>query len=415
MTQIPQDQIPQQVLDEAKRQFDVLIKGADTVTPLDGLMQKLIYSIYNKKPLRVKLGVDPTSPDIHLGHTVVFQKLKQFQDFGHTAMFLIGDYTTKIGDPSGKSKTRPVLTDEEIVKNAETYKEQALKILDAEKTELVYNSEWLSKLDFADVIRLMARVTANQMIQRDSFSKRLGKNEPVALHEFVYPLMQGYDSVAMDADVELGGTDQTFNCLMGRQLQKSYEKTQQIVITMPILEGLDGIQKMSKSLDNYVGIDDEPRDMFGKIMSNNDEIMWKYYLFFTDKTVEEVEAMKAEVEAGKRHPMDVKKDVAEHVTAQLHSAEDAKMARENFEQRFSKNAIPDELDEVKLELTEATRLVVIMKNIGFAASNSEANRLIKSGAVKINGEKVEDTSLEINTNFESFILQAGKRRICKLV
>ena len=415
MTQIPQDQIPQSVLDEAKKQFDVLVKGADTVTPLDGLMQKLIYSIYYKKPLKIKLGVDPTSPDIHLGHTVVLQKLKQFQDLGHTAMFLIGDYTTKIGDPSGKSKTRPVLTDEEIVRNAETYKEQALKILDPERTELVYNSQWLGKLDFADVIRLMARVTANQMIQRDSFSKRLNANSPVALHEFVYPLMQGYDSVAMDADVELGGTDQTFNCLMGRQLQKSYEKEQQIVITMPILEGLDGVEKMSKSLNNYVGIDDEPRDMFGKIMSNNDEIMWKYYLFFTNKTVEEIEALKAEVAAGKVHPMDVKKNIAEHVTAQLHDEAAAKMARENFEQRFSKNAIPDELDEVKLEITEATRLAVVIKEVGFAASNSEANRLIKSGAVKINGEKVEDMAYMVEPGFESFILQAGKRRIAKIV
>ena len=415
MTQIPQDQIPQSVLDEAKKQFDVLVKGADTVTPLDGLMQKLIYSIYYKKPLKIKLGVDPTSPDIHLGHTVVLQKLKQFQDLGHTAMFLIGDYTTKIGDPSGKSKTRPVLTDEEIVRNAETYKEQALKILDPERTELVYNSQWLGKLDFADVIRLMARVTANQMIQRDSFSKRLNANSPVALHEFVYPLMQGYDSVAMDADVELGGTDQTFNCLMGRQLQKSYEKEQQIVITMPILEGLDGVEKMSKSLNNYVGIDDEPRDMFGKIMSNNDEIMWKYYLFFTNKTVEEIEALKAEVAVGKLHPMDVKKNIAEHVTAQLHDEAAAKMARENFEQRFSKNAIPDELDEVKLEITEATRLAVVIKEVGFAASNSEANRLIKSGAVKINGEKVEDMAYMVEPGFESFILQAGKRRIAKIV
>lgn len=415
MTQMQQDNIPQKVLDEAQRQFDILIKGADTVTPLDGLKQKLIYSIYYNKPLKVKLGVDPTSPDIHLGHTVVLQKLKQFQDLGHIAMFLIGDYTTKIGDPSGKSKTRPVLSDEEIVKNAETYKEQALKILDPSKTELVYNSQWLSKLDFADVIRLMARVTANQMIQRDSFSKRLNDNSPIALHEFVYPLMQGYDSVAMDADVELGGTDQTFNCLMGRQLQKSYEKDQQIVITMPILEGLDGVQKMSKSLNNYVGIDDEPKEMFGKIMSNNDEVMWKYYLFFSDKTVEEIEAMKADVEAEKLHPMEVKKDIAEQIVAQLYTTEKGKMARENFNQRFSKNAIPDDLDEKEISLTEETRLVVIMKQIGFAPSNSEANRLIKSGAVKINGEKIEDMAFTVKPGFEPFVLQAGKRRIAKIV
>ena len=415
MTQMQQDQIPQSVLDEAQRQFDILIKGADSVTPLDGLKQKLIYSIYRNKPLKVKLGVDPTSPDIHLGHTVVLHKLKQFQDLGHIAMFLIGDYTTKIGDPSGKSKTRPVLTDEQIVKNAETYKAQALKVLDPNRTELVYNSQWLSKLDFADVIRLMARVTANQMIQRDSFSKRLKENSPIALHEFVYPLMQGYDSVAMDADVELGGTDQTFNCLMGRQLQKSYEKEQQIVITMPILEGLDGVQKMSKSLNNYVGIDDEPKEMFGKIMSNNDDIMWKYYLFFSDRTPAEIEEMKQAVEAGSLHPMEVKKDIAEYVVAEIHSLEDAKMARENFNQRFSKNAIPDELDEKELSLTEETRLVVIMKEIGFAPSNSEANRLIKSGAVKINGEKVEDTAFTVKPGFEEFVLQAGKRRIAKIV
>jgi len=415
MTQMQQDQIPQSVLDEAQRQFDILIKGADTVTPLDGLKQKLIYSIYRNKPLKVKLGVDPTSPDIHLGHTVVLHKLKQFQDLGHIAMFLIGDYTTKIGDPSGKSKTRPVLTDEEIVRNAETYKEQALKVLDPSKTELVYNSEWLSKLDFADVIRLMARVTANQMIQRDSFSTRLKENAPIALHEFVYPLMQGYDSVAMDADVELGGTDQTFNCLMGRQLQKSYEKEQQIVITMPILEGLDGVQKMSKSLNNYVGIDDEPKEMFGKIMSNNDEVMWKYYLFFSEKTPAEIEEMKKAVEAGSLHPMEVKKDIAEHVVTELYDEQTGKLARENFNQRFSKNAIPDDLDEKELSVIEETRLAVIMKQIGFAPSNSEANRLIKSGAVKINGEKVDDMSFTVKPGFEDFILQAGKRRIAKIL
>jgi len=261
----------------------------------------------------------------------------------------------------------------------------------------------------------MARVTANQMIQRDSFSKRLKENSPIALHEFVYPLMQGYDSVAMDADVELGGTDQTFNCLMGRQLQKSYEKEQQIVITMPILEGLDGVQKMSKSLNNYVGIDDEPKEMFGKIMSNNDDIMWKYYLFFSDRTPAEIEEMKAKVESGDLHPMEVKKDIAEYVVAELYDEETAKMARENFNQRFSKNAIPDELDEKELSLTEETRLVVIMKEIGFAPSNSEANRLIKSGAVKVNGEKVEDTAFTVKPGFEEFVLQAGKRRIAKIV
>lgn len=415
MTQMQQDQVPQHVLDEANRQLEILTKGADTVTPIEGLRQKLIYSIYHNKPLRVKLGVDPTSPDIHLGHTVVLQKLKQFQDLGHKAMFLIGDYTTKIGDPSGKSKTRPVLTDEEILNNANTYKEQAFKILDADKTELLFNSTWLSELDFADVIKLMARVTANQMIQRDSFSKRLNENSPIALHEFVYPLMQGYDSIAMDADVELGGTDQTFNCLMGRQLQKSYEKEQQIVITMPILEGLDGVEKMSKSLGNYVGISDEPKDMFGKIMSNNDDIMWKYYLFFSAKTVAEIEEMKAKVEAGELHPMEVKKDIAQEIVAQLHDEQAGQMARENFNQRFSKNAIPDELDEVKLELTEDTRLNIVIKEVGFAPSNSEANRLVKSGAVKINGEKVDDMNYMVSANFEPFVLQAGKRRIAKIV
>ena len=415
MTQMQQDQVPQHVIDEANRQLEILVKGAENVTPVEGLRQKLIYSIYHNKPLKVKLGVDPTSPDIHLGHTVVLQKLKQFQELGHTAMFLIGDYTTKIGDPTGKSKTRPVLTDEEIKKNAETYKEQALKILDPSKTELLYNSQWLNELDFADVIKLMARVTANQMIQRDSFSKRLNANSPVALHEFVYPLMQGYDSVAMDADVELGGTDQTFNCLMGRQLQKSYEKEQQIVITMPLLEGLDGAEKMSKSLGNYVAIDDEPRDMFGKIMSNNDDLMWKYYLFFSAKTVAEIEEMKAKVEAGELHPMEVKKDIAQEVVAGLHTAEDAAAARENFNQRFSKNAIPEDLDEVKLEIEEATRLAVVIKQVGFAPSNSEANRLIKSGAVKINGDKIDDMGYMVEPGFESFVLQAGKRRIAKIV
>lgn len=414
MTQMQQEQVPQNVLDEAQRQLEILTKGTDTVTPLDALKQKLIYSITHNKPLKVKLGVDPTSPDIHLGHTVVFHKLKQFQDLGHIAMFLIGDYTTKIGDPSGRSKTRPELEDAQIIKNAETYKEQALKILDPQKTELVYNSAWLSKLTFADTIKLMAKTTVSQIMQREDFNNRYTNNMPISMHEIVYPLMQGYDSVAMDADVELGGTDQTFNCLMGRHLQKAYDKEQQIVITMPLLEGLDGVQKMSKSLNNYVGITDEPKEMFGKIMSNNDDIMWKYYLFFSAKTVAEIEAMKLKVEAGELHPMEVKKDIAQEIVSQLHNDEEALSARENFNQRFSKNAIPDDLDEIKLDITEETRLAVVIKEVGFAPSNSEANRLIKSGAVKINGEKVEDMSYTVLPGFEEFILQAGKRRIAKI-
>ncbi|MCP4354228.1 MAG: tyrosine--tRNA ligase [Proteobacteria bacterium] len=414
MNKIDKD-IPQSVLDEAKKQFDILTKGTAEVIPANELMQKLIYSIYNKKPLIVKLGVDPTAPDIHLGHTVVMFKLKQFQDFGHKAIFLIGDYTTRIGDPSGRDDTRPPLTGEEIDKNAETYKKQAFKILDANKTGLVYNSEWLSKLTFADTIKLLAKTTVSQILQRESFNDRYTKNIPISMHEMVYPLMQGYDSVAMVADVELGGSDQTFNCLMGRQLQKSYGQEQQVVISMPLLEGLDGVIKMSKSKNNYIGITDEPRDMFGKVMSNNDEIMWKYYLFFSDKLPAEIEEMKAKVESEELHPMEVKKDIAEHVVAQFHSEELAKQARENFNQRFSKNAIPEDLDEIELELVEPTKLALAIKQIGFAPSSSEANRLIKAGAVKINGEKIEDIAYTVDQDIEPFVLQAGKRRIAKII
>lgn len=414
MTQMQQDQIPQSVLDQAQKQFEILTKGAEQVTPLEALKEKLVYSIYYNKPLVVKLGLDPTSPDIHLGHTVVMHKLKQFQDLGHKVMFLVGDFTTKIGDPSGKSKTRPMLTDEQITENAKTYMDQANKILDPEKSEMVYNSQWLSKMDFAEGIKLLAKATANQMLQRENFANRFKNNSPIALHELVYPLLQGYDSVIMEADVEIGGTDQTFNCLMGRQIQKAYEQKQQIVMTMPLLEGLDGVEKMSKSLNNYVGITDEPKEMFGKIMSNNDDIMWKYYLFFSAKTPAEIEEMKAEVAAGKRHPMDVKKAISFQLVEQLHSTEDAEMAQKDFEQRFSKNVIPEDLEEKSVEISEPTRLAVVMNQIGFAASNSEANRLIKSGAVKINGEKVEDISYEVIPGFENFVLQAGKRRICKI-
>jgi tyrosyl-tRNA synthetase len=414
MNKIEQD-IPQSVLDEAKRQFDILTKGTDTVTPEKELMQKLIYSIYNKKPLIVKLGVDPTAPDIHLGHTVVMFKLKQFQDLGHKPMFLIGDYTTKIGDPTGRNTTRPPLTDEQIKENAKTYQEQAFKILDPNKCGLVFNSQWLAKLNFADVIGLLGKVTVSQIMQREDFANRFENNISIGMHEIIYPLMQGYDSVAMDADVELGGTDQTFNCLMGRQLQKAYNKDQQIVITLPVLEGLDGVEKMSKSKGNYVGITDDPKDMFGKVMSNNDEIMWRYYDFFSPLTPDEIDVMKQKVESGALHPMEVKKDMAELIVAQFHNEELAAQAREDFNQRFSKNAIPTDLEEIELDLEEDSKLGFVISKVGFAASNSEANRLIKGGAVKINGEKVDDIAYIVKAEPKDFVLQAGKRRVAKII
>jgi tyrosyl-tRNA synthetase len=393
-----------------EEQIKVIKRGTEEIISEEELKQKLEYSIRNNIPLRVKAGFDPTAPDLHLGHTVLIQKMKHFQDLGHQVIFLIGDFTGLIGDPTGKSETRKALTKEEVLKNAETYKEQVFKILDPSKTEIAFNSRWMEKMTSYDMIKLASSYTVARMLERDDFAKRYSSGKPISIHEFLYPLVQGYDSVALKADVELGGTDQKFNLLVGRDLQRMNGQNPQVALTVPILEGLDGVQKMSKSLGNYVGITEKPTDMFGKIMSISDQLMFRYYLLLSDKTLEEVERIKNGVESGKIHPMDAKKDLAEEIVKRFHGYVEAKHAREWFEQVFSKKEIPDDIKLFEGNADE--RLIDIVKKLGFAPSNSEVRRLATSGAVTINGEKVENVDLSLGAG--EFILKVGKRNFARL-
>ncbi len=389
-------------------QIEFLTKGAVDVIRKEDLRAKLEKSQKTGKPLRVKLGADPTAPDIHIGHTVVIRKLKAFQDLGHTAIFLIGDFTGMIGDPSGKNATRPPLSREEINANAETYKKQIFKILDSEKTELRFNSEWMGKFDAADFVRLCSHVTVKQILERDDFEKRMSEEKPISLHELLYPLVQGYDSVALESDVELGGTDQKFNLLVGRSLQREYDQEPQIIITTPLLEGTDGVDKMSKSLGNYIGIDEEPNEMFGKIMSISDELMWRYYELLTDKTPAETEAMKNSEE----NPRNLKVNLAKLIIKDFHSADDAKAAEEDFIARFVKKEIPDEIEETSVA-SGAYNLAELLATLNLASSKKEAKRLIEQGGVKIGGEKISDTNAEIELTDE-ILLQVGKRKFLKV-
>ena len=377
------------------------------------LGHKIEKSLKTGQPLRVKYGADPSAPDIHLGHVVGLNKLRAFQDLGHTVVFIIGDFTGMIGDPSGKSKTRPQLTKEQVAANAESYKEQVFKVLDPERTEIRYNSEWFSDMAFDEVIRLSARVTVAQMLQRDDFAKRYGSNQPISLVEFLYPLVQAYDSVMVEADVELGGTDQLFNLLLGRELQKSFEQAPQVVMTLPLLEGLDGVQKMSKSLDNYVGVIDSPRDMFGKLMSVNDDLMWRYYSLVLCKSDAEIEAMKAE--GG--NPRFVKDAMAQAVIARFYDEGAASQASEEFVRLFKKKEIPDDMPEVCIPMSERDEgkigLLTLLVKAGMAASNGEARRLVQQGGVSVADEKVTDprAMLEIP---DGTIVKAGKRRFARI-
>ncbi len=389
-------------------QIEFLTKGAVDIIRKEDLRAKLERSQKTGKPLRVKLGADPTAPDIHLGHTVVIRKLKAFQDLGHTAIFLIGDFTGMIGDPSGKNVTRPPLSREEINANAETYKKQIFKLLDPEKTEIRFNSEWMDKFDAADFVRLCSRITVAQILERDDFEKRMAEEKPISLHELLYPLTQGYDSVALEADVELGGTDQKFNLLVGRNLQREYEQEPQIIITTPLLEGTDGVDKMSKSLGNYIGIDEEPSEMFGKIMSISDELMWKYYELLTDIAPTEIEAMKTSGE----NPRDLKVNLAKLIIKDFHSEEDAKKAEEDFVARFVKKEIPDEIEETQIA-SGTYNLAELLVNTNLASSKKEAKRLIEQGGVKLNSEKVSGTNAEIELTDE-ILLQVGKRKFLKV-
>ena len=383
----------------------VFARGSDEIIPLDELKTKL----KKGKPLKIKAGFDPTAPDLHLGHTVLINKLKQLQDLGHEILFLIGDFTAMIGDPTGKSATRPPLSDEQIQENSKTYQDQVFKILDKNKTQVVFNSQWMKKLTSADMIKLASQQTVARMLERDDFSKRYKSGQGISIHEFLYPLVQGYDSVALEADVELGGTDQKFNLLMGRELQKNNNQEPQIILTMPILEGLDGVQKMSKSLNNYIAIDDSPDEMFGKIMSISDDLMWRYLELLSFESMETIESWKKEVDQGE-NPRNIKFRLANEIITRFHSKEDAKVANQNFIDRFAKNQIPDEMDEYQFE--SGIKIGNLLKDANLVDSTSEAFRMIKQGAVKIDGEKVFDK--DINLPSGTAVYQVGKRKFARI-
>ncbi len=393
----------------AAEAMKIIGRGAEEIL----LEEELLKKLQRGRPLRVKAGFDPTAPDLHLGHTVLINKLRQFQELGHEVLFLIGDFTGMIGDPTGKNVTRKPLTREEVLENARTYEEQIFKILDPERTLVVFNSSWMGEMSAADLIQLAARHTVARMLERDDFSKRYRSGQPIAVHEFLYPLVQGYDSVALKADVELGGTDQKFNLLVGRQLQEAYGQEPQVVLTMPILEGLDGVQKMSKSLNNYVGISDPPDEMFGKIMSISDDLMWRYFELLSFRPMSEIDALRSEVEAG-RNPRDAKVELAEELVARFHDQAAARRANENFVARFRKGAIPDEMPEFTLAAgAEGLPIANLLKEAGLVASTSEAMRMIKQGAVKIDGERVETRDLRCQAGTRR-VYQVGKRRFARV-
>ena len=386
------------VLAELKRGVDEILSEQD-----------LIEKLKENRPLRVKLGADPTAPDIHLGHTVVLNKLRQFQQFGHEVIFLIGDFTGMVGDPSGKNATRPPLSGEDVLRNAETYKQQIYKILDPQKTRIVFNSEWLGKLGTEGMIRLASNYTVARMLERDDFKKRFSNNQPIAIHEFIYPLLQGHDSVALEADVELGGTDQKFNLLVGRELQKSAGQKPQVAITLPLLVGLDGEKKMSKSLGNYIGVTEAPGEMFGKIMSISDDLMWDWYNLLSFRPLAEIAQLKEDVANGK-NPRDVKILLAKEIIARFHDDAAADAAEQEFINRFQKGAMPDEMPEFTFE--GEIGLANLLKEAGLVASTSEANRMVQPGGVKIDGEKVEDAKLVITAS--TAVYQVGKRKFAKV-
>jgi len=395
-----------------EEQLEQIRRGSEEIISEEELLKKLTKSYETNTPLRIKAGFDPTAPDLHLGHTVLIQKLKHFQDLGHQVLFLIGDFTGMIGDPSGKNETRRALTKEEVLANAETYKEQVFKILDPEKTEVVFNSTWMEKMSSSDMIKLASQYTVARMLERDDFTKRYKDNRPISIHEFIYPLVQGYDSVALKSDVELGGTDQKFNLLVGRDLQRAYNMAPQIALTMPILEGLDGVQKMSKSLNNYIGIAESPKDMFGKVMSISDELMFRYYLLLSDKSLAEIDELKKAVSDGSKHPMEAKKELAMEIVERFHSAEAAKEAREGFEQVFSKRENPDDMPEFAMSADMKLIDVIGKSGLNFLPSNSEARRLAKQGGIYIDGEKVEDIDQCLPAG--EYTLKVGKRKFAKL-
>ena len=402
------------ITDDIREAMALIRRGTDTFLIEDEFMQKLARSKATGKPLRCKLGLDPTAPDIHIGHTVVLNKLRQLQDLGHTVIFLVGDFTAAIGDPSGRNATRPPLSREQIEANAQTYLNQAGLVLDLEKTEVRYNSEWSNKLGATGLIQLAGRYTLARLLERDDFAKRFAEESPIAMHELLYPLMQGYDSVALEADLELGGSDQRFNLLVGRELQRQYGQEPQCVLTMPLLVGLDGVVKMSKSKKNYIGITDAPNDMFGKVMSISDDLMWNWYDLLSLRSNAEIAELRRECSEG-RNPRDAKVMLAKEIVARFHSAAAADAAEAEFNQRFRQGAVPSDIEEKRVALpAEGIGIAAMLKAAGLVPSNGEANRNIEQGGVRINGERMSDRALRF-TDPATLVVQVGKRRWAKIV
>jgi tyrosyl-tRNA synthetase len=392
-----------------KESLALIQRGADEILLEADLLERL----NSGRPLKIKAGFDPTAPDLHLGHTVLINKLRQFQDLGHEVLFLIGDFTGMIGDPTGKNVTRQPLTREQVKENAKSYKEQVFKILDPTKTTLVFNSEWMDKFDAADLIQLAAKHTVARMLERDDFSKRYKGNQPIAIHEFLYPLIQGYDSVALKADVELGGTDQKFNLLVGRELQKHYGQKPQTIITMPLLVGLDGVQKMSKSLGNYIGISDKPNDMFGKTMSISDELMWRYFELLSFRPLSEINEMKRQIQEGE-NPRNVKAKLALELVERFHGKDAANRAESEFASRFQKGALPEHIEEINISAPgQSIAIANLLKEAGLVTSTSEALRMIKQGAVRMGGEKIADKDIHVERGTQA-IFQVGKHRFARV-
>jgi tyrosyl-tRNA synthetase len=398
---------------EVKRQMTIYSQGVQEIIPTEELEAKVAKSILENKPLKVKLGLDPSAPDVHLGHTVVLNKMRQFQENGHIIQLIIGDFTGKIGDPTGKSVARKQLTDEEVKHNAKTYFEQFAKVIDMEKVELHYNSKWLSKLNFEEVIQLAGKITVARLLERDDFEERISHGKPISLHEFFYPLMQGYDSVMLECDIELGGTDQHFNILMGRHYQEKFGKEKQVALLMPLLEGLDGVEKMSKSKHNYIGIDESPQEMYGKAMSIPDVLMMKYFELITDFNPDQIQMMKEQLRTGALHPRDAKMLLAKSIVRMYHGHQEAEKAQQHFISVFQKGAIPEDIPVVKWEGETELSIIEFLVGLQLFHSKSEARRMIDNRGVKINGNTVEDTSAQLTLS-EGLIVQIGKRKFIKI-
>ena len=392
-----------------KENLELLTRGAEEIIPEESFLEQ----IKSKKRLRIKASFDPTSPDLHLGHTVLLNKMKIFQDLGHEVIFLIGDFTGLVGDPSGVNETRPVLNEDQLNKNAETYKQQVFKILDPDKTEIRFNSEWMQSVHPSEFIKMLSSYTVARMLERDDFSKRYKSQQPISIHEFLYPILQGYDSVMLDADIELGGTDQKFNLLLGREVQKHYGKGQQSILTVPLLEGLDGVKKMSKSLGNYIALEDKPDDMFGKIMSISDDLMWRYFTLLSFRATEEISEFKKEIDKG-TNPRDIKFILAEEIVERFHVGL-GKISKENFINRFQKGNISQEIEEINLKIGSDSELLTrIIKESALLKSTSEALRMIEQGAVKLNDEKVSDSKISLQKGTTN-IIQVGKKKVAKII